>query len=362
MERVTVPIPGRSYDVVIGRGVVATAGEHLPDLGAATRAFVVADRAVAPAWFPSLEASLATRGLRSVLLSVPSGEDAKTLPAYATLLHQLATQEAHRDDLVVALGGGTTGDLAGFVASTYMRGVPFLQVPTTLTAQVDAAVGGKTAVNLPEGKNLVGTFAQPIGVIADVDALATLADRDYRSGLAEVAKYALTLDTEMLEELERDPAAVLRREPDVLERLVARCVAAKASAVVADETDRGLRMVLNYGHTLGHALERLESFAGRTHGEAIAIGMVFAGRLAEGRGVAGGGLAARTVRLLTALGLETAGDLPPVRDVLQALRMDKKFHAGVRFVLLEDVGRPIVVEGIGDDEIRGVLVEMGADG
>ena len=361
MERVTVPIPGRSYDVVIGRGVVDAAADHLPDLGRAAQAFVVTDRRVAEAWFPPLEASLNARGLRSVLLVVPSGEEAKSLAVYGTLLHQLATQEAHRDDLVVGLGGGTTGDLAGFVASTYMRGVPFVQVPTTLTAQVDAAIGGKTAVNLPEGKNLVGSFSQPIAVLADVGALATLADRDYRSGLAEVAKYGLTLDLELLAELERDPNPVLVRDEDALERLVARCVAAKAATVAADERDLGARLHLNYGHTLGHALERLDAFSGRTHGEAIALGMVFAGRLAEARRCAADGLAARTVRLLKALGLETAGSLPPVRDVLAALRMDKKFFGGVRFVLLEDVGRPVVVEGIADDEIRAVLVEMGAD-
>ena len=204
MERVTVPIPGRSYDVVIGSGVVASASDHLPDFPRAAQAFVVADRGVADSWFGPLAASLALRDLHAVLLAVPAGEEAKTMQVYGTLLHQLATQEAHRDDVVIALGGGTAGDLAGFVASTYMRGLPFVQIPTTLTAQVDAAIGGKTAVNLPEGKNLVGTFYQPVAVLCDVDALATLSDRDFRAGLAEVAKYALTLDLELLDQLERD--------------------------------------------------------------------------------------------------------------------------------------------------------------
>ncbi|MGZ8572096.1 MAG: 3-dehydroquinate synthase, partial [Actinomycetota bacterium] len=222
----TVPIPGRPYDVVIGRGVVRAAAQLLPDLGAATRAFVVADRMVADAWFRPLGDALRDRGLHPVLLGVPAGEEAKTLDVYATLLHQLATQEAHRDDLVVALGGGTTGDLAGFVASTYMRGLGLVQVPTTLTAQVDAAIGGKTAVNLPEGKNLVGTFYQPLVVLCDVDALSTLDDRDLRSGLAEVAKYALALDVELLAQLERDPTPVLQREPGAMAPLVARCVRA----------------------------------------------------------------------------------------------------------------------------------------
>jgi 3-dehydroquinate synthase len=361
LERVTVPIAGRSYDVAIGTGVVAAAGDLLPDLGTAARAFVVFDQAVA-AWLPVLDEALAGRGLRSYPLAVPSGEAAKSMDVYATLLHQLATQEAHRDDLVLALGGGTVGDLAGFVASTYMRGTRFAQVPTTLVAQVDAAIGGKTAVNLPEGKNLVGTFFQPVAVLSDVDALATLPDRDYRSGLAEVAKYALTLDVELLARLETDPAAVLAREPDALTALVARCVAIKARTVAADERDAGERLFLNYGHTLGHALERIDAFDGRSHGEAVAIGMVFAARLSERRAIAQPGLAARTVRLLSSLGLESGGPLPPVRDILAAFQMDKKYSGGVRFVMLEDVGRPRVVEGVGDEELATVLREMGATG
>lgn len=360
MVRVTVPIPGRSYDVYVGAGTIASVGSLLPELHGASTAFVVADHSVSVRWFEPLAASLGEAGLSTVLLAVPSGEDAKTLQVYETLLHQLATQEAHRDDLVIALGGGAVGDLAGFVASTYMRGVPFVQVPTTLLAQVDAAIGGKAAVNLPEGKNLVGTFAQPRLVIADVDTLATLSERDFRSGMAEVAKYALTLDRELLDMLERDPGSVLARDTGVLEPLVARCVTAKARIVAEDERDDGRRLVLNYGHTFGHALERLDAFAGRSHGEAVAVGMVFAARLAEARGVAPAGLAARTGRLLASFGLETDGSLPSPDDILSAFRLDKKYRGGVRFVLLEDVGRPVVVDDVTDDELRGVLQDMGA--
>ncbi|HEV2951586.1 MAG TPA: 3-dehydroquinate synthase, partial [Actinomycetota bacterium] len=298
-------------------------------------------------------------GLASVLLLVPVGEEAKSLRGYESLLRQLAGREAHRNDGILALGGGAVGDLAGFVASTYMRGVPFVQIPTTLTAQVDAAVGGKTAVNLPEGKNLVGTFAQPIAVLADVDVLATLDERDFRSGLAEVAKYALTLDDELLALLENDPAPVLARDVVVMEDVIARCVAAKARIVAEDERDASARQVLNYGHTLGHALERLDAFQGRTHGEAVAIGMVFAAMLAERRGLAPG-LSARTERLLRSLGLEAARPLPAAEDVLRCLRLDKKYRGGVRFVLLEQVGRPVVVDGVSDAEVGSILLEMGA--
>jgi 3-dehydroquinate synthase len=363
MERVKVDVPGRPYEVVIGAELMAAAGRYVPELPAAERAFVVADRAVADRWLGPLSQGLEDRGLGTVLLAVPSGEEAKSLAVYGALVHQLATQEAHRDDVVVALGGGTVGDLAGFVASTYMRGLSFVQVPTTLTAQVDAAVGGKTGVNLPEGKNLVGTFYQPRAVLCDITCLSSLEERDYRSGLAEVAKYALALDADLLAELERDPRPVLAREPQALERLVARCVAAKAQVVAGDEQDRSRRLYLNYGHTLGHALERLDSFAGRTHGEAIAAGMVFAARLAEARGLARDrDLTGRTVRLLSALGLETDGGLPGADRVLEAFRMDKKWSGGTRFVLLEDVGRPVVVTGVPDDEIERILRAMGAMG
>ena len=360
MERVNVAVPGRRYDVVVGADLLDDVGSLVPELPAASGAFVVIDSALDEGLVRRLTRGLAARDLRVVPLAVPAGEEAKTIRVYETLLHQLASQEAHRDDLVVALGGGSIGDLAGFVASTYMRGMPVVQVPTTLTGQVDSAIGGKTGVNLPEGKNLVGTFHQPLAVIADVTTLTTLPDRHYRTGLAEVAKYGLTLDLDLLARLEEDPGPILARDPEALEPLVARCVAAKARTVAVDERDTGARMILNYGHTLGHAIERLDAFTGRTHGEAIAIGMVFAARLAEARGFAEPGLAARTQRLLKALGLETQGPLPTVREVLDAFRMDKKFHGAVRFVLLEDVGRPVVVDDVAPEDLRAVLIEMGA--
>jgi 3-dehydroquinate synthase len=365
LVRVSVPIPGRTYEVVIGSDVIERAAELLPDLPGASAAFIVSDRAVADHWFEPLAESFRVLGLSVVPLTVPAGEDAKTLQVYGTLLHQLATQEAHRDDVVVALGGGATGDVAGFVASTYMRGIPFVQVPTTLTAQVDAAVGGKTGLNLPEGKNLVGTFAQPVGVLADVGVLRTLSDRDYRSGLAEVVKYGLAIDSELLDSLESDPGPVLDRDPVVLEHLVARCIGCKARTVAGDERDTAGRLVLNYGHTLGHALERLDAFSGRSHGEAIAVGMVFAARLAEARNLSEPGLAVRTKRLLSSFGLEVGGALPPARDIVAAFRLDKKFKAsksktGVRFILLEGVGRPVVVEDVPEAQVRQILYEMGA--
>lgn len=360
MRRVQVALPERGYEVVIGEGVIASAGTHLPALPRAETAFVVSDRTVAELWFEPLAESLRARDLYPVLLTVVQGEDAKTLQSLDALYRQLAVQEAHRDDVVVAMGGGAVGDLAGFLAATYMRGLAVVQVPTTLTAQVDASIGGKTAVNLPEGKNLVGAFHQPAVVLADVSALATLGDRDLRSGLAEVAKYGLALDLDLLKTLEGNLAPILAREPAVMEDLVARCAEAKAAAVVADERDSGQRLILNYGHTLGHALERLDSFAGRSHGEAIAVGMVFAARLSEALGMAGEGLAARHLRLLNSLGLEVTGALPPAGEIMHAFKMDKKYHGGVRFVLLEEVGLPKIVEDVPGEVIEAQLKEMGA--
>jgi 3-dehydroquinate synthase len=362
VERVTVPVPGRAYDVTIGTGLFRTATEHLPTFPGAERAFVIADRTASWSWFQPLADSLRDAGLAAVHLNVPSGEEAKTLSVYGALLRQLATQEAHRDDVVLALGGGAVGDTAGFVAATYMRGVPFVQIPTTLTAQVDAAIGGKTGVNLPEGKNLVGAFFQPVAVLEDVGALATLDERELRSGLAEVAKYGLTLDPAILALLDERLTDVFARDETVLEELVARCVRAKAATVAEDELDTGARLVLNYGHTLGHALERLEAFAGRSHGEAVAVGMVFAARLAEALGVAKPGLATRHERIVASLGLEADASLPDVEQILGAFRLDKKYRGGVRFVLLEDVGRPVIVDDVPEERLRAVLKEMGAQG
>jgi 3-dehydroquinate synthase len=360
--RVSVAVAGSSYDVVVGPSILEEAATCLPELEEVERGFVVADSTVAGAYLEGLAAGLEPLGLRVVHLGVPAGEEAKSLATVVALHRQLATQEAHRDDVVIALGGGSVGDLAGFVAATYMRGVRFIQVPTTLTAQVDAAIGGKTGVNLPEGKNLVGAFHQPVAVLADVTTLATLPEREFRSGLAEVAKYGLTLEPTLLEFLDGRLDAVLARDPLVMEDVVARCVRAKARVVAADERDRGARLVLNYGHTMGHALERLEEFSGRSHGEAVAVGMMFAARLAEAIGTARPGLSARHARTLSPLGLEPDGRLPASDRIVDAMRMDKKYRGGIRFVLLEDVGRAVVVDEVPEEVLVTVLKEMGAAG
>ena len=353
MIRVPVRLAGASYDVAIGAGLLARAGDALPDLPGAERAFVVAAQSVAALYLEPLEASL---DLPTVHLAVPEGESAKTLRTAEVLYEHLATQGAHREDPVLALGGGATGDVAGFVAATYMRGLPLVHLPTTLTAQVDASVGGKVGVNLPLGKNLVGAFHQPTAVLADVATLASLPEERFRSGLGEVAKYGLAVDPGILDLLERTHGAVTTRDPDALVDLVAACVRAKASVVAEDERDTGARAVLNYGHTLAHALERLQGYGGIGHGDAVAVGMAFAARLAAALGIASPDLLARHLRVLAALGLPHA---PPTLDpdeVLDAMRLDKKYRRGLRFVLLEEVGRPRLVE-VPTAAIRDALAE-----
>jgi 3-dehydroquinate synthase len=362
MVRVTVAVPGHAYDATIGAGILARADAHLPELEGAEKAFVVADPVVAGHHLATLATGLAPRDLSVIHLAVPEGEEAKSLQTMIALERQLAMQEGHRRDVVIALGGGAVGDVAGFVAATYMRGMRLVHAPTTLTAQVDASVGGKTAVNLPEGKNLVGAFHQPIAVLTDVATLVTLPDREFRSGLAEAAKVGLALDPEVLRTLEERLPEILRREAATMEELVASCVRVKAEIVAADERDEGARLVLNYGHTLGHALERLDAFTGRSHGEAISAGMVFAARLSEALELAPAGLVSRHTRLLASLGLEPGAGLPDADQVLAAMRMDKKYAGGIRFVLLEDLGRPVVVDDVSEDAIRTTLKEMGAPG
>ena len=354
MIRVPVAVPGREYEVVVGAGILDEAERFLPHMEGRDKAFIVADTTVAGLYQEPLADAMNRLGLTTVSLHVPQGEDAKTLQVAGVLYQQLALQEAHRGDVLLALGGGVTGDLTGFVAATYMRGLPVIQVPTTLLAQVDAAIGGKTAVNLPEGKNLVGAFHQPIAVLADVATLATLPDREFRSGLAEVAKYGLTIDPAILETLEAEADRVRDRDSGVLEDLVARCARAKAATVAADERDEGGRLLLNYGHTLGHALERIESYRGRSHGEAVAVGMVFAARLAESMGIGEPGLVAFHHRLLKGLGLDGTGPALDPDQVLEAMRLDKKYSTRPRFVLLEAVGRPRIVS-VDESVVREVL-------
>jgi 5-deoxy-5-amino-3-dehydroquinate synthase len=333
VRTIRVDLGPRSYDIVVGTGVLGRAAAMLPGRA---RVAVVSQAAVTEAWAWPLAAALQAGGADVRMFHMGGGEEAKNLTTVESLCRRFATWGLLRGDAVVALGGGVVGDTAGYAAASYHRGISYLQVPTTLLAQVDAAIGGKTGVNLPEGKNLVGAFHQPVGVVADVATLATLPEREYRAGLGEVTKYAFMGDQDLRRRLEDPPsaAALLARETDVIEEVVGRCAALKAAVVSADEHERtGLRATLNYGHTLAHALETGGRY-GLLHGEAVAVGLVFATELAAAIGRIDPTEVTRSRNMLVGLGLPTLAPANISGDELIALmRRDKKASGGLTFVL-----------------------------
>ena len=362
MRTVRVDLGDRSYDVVAGAGALAKAATLVPAIAGCERVAVVSDSNVDQAWGGAAEEALAPLGATGDVhrLVVPAGETSKSTEVAGRLLEDLARRRIRRGDLLVALGGGMAGDLGGFVASVYQRGMPFLQVPTSLLAQVDAAIGGKTAVNLTAGKNLVGTFYQPQAVLADTLTLATLPEREYVSGLAEVAKYGFSFDPSLLDLLESSLPAIRARDPEVLEAVVARSAAIKASVVATDERDvEDRRIMLNYGHTFAHALEALGRYEQWLHGEAVSVGLVFAAALARERGVLDAREAARHREVLALLGLPVSAAFDPA-EIARAWSMDKKYRGGVRWVLLNGLGNPVVTTGVGSPEISTAMSEVQA--
>ena len=344
------------YPVLIGTGLLERLDELLPPFPGAEAAAVVASPPLAEV-ARRVGRAVARRGLAVHHFEVPAGEAAKRLEVVAGLYQEMAAVPTRRADPVLAVGGGATTDVAGFAAATWLRGVPLVNLPTTVLGMVDAAVGGKTGVDLAEGKNLVGAFHQPVAVAADLDTLAGLPAAEVRSGLAEVAKAGLAGDPALAEALAAAAGPAAAGDPVALAPLVEGAVRVKAAVVGADEHEEAGegtvgRLLLNYGHTLGHALERLAGYRGLRHGEAVALGMVFAARVAEAIGLAEPGLADGHVRLLAALGLPVGGvDLDPDR-VLAAMATDNKQRRGLRLVLLRAPGRPQVVT----NPDRGVLV------
>ncbi|HTY16797.1 MAG TPA: 3-dehydroquinate synthase [Myxococcota bacterium] len=340
LRTVRVELGERSYPIRIGFDHLDAAGAAVAELTKARRAAVVSVPGVARRYAAPLERGLRAAGLRVRRLLVPDGERAKSLRQVARLYDALLDFDADRSTVVVALGGGVVGDLAGFVAATWLRGVPFVQVPTTLLAMADASVGGKVAVDLPRGKNLVGAFHQPRLVWIDVATLRTLPRRQRAAGLVEVIKHGAILDAGLFERFERDLERILELEPGPTVEVLERSCAIKAQVVSQDEREAGLRMLLNFGHTLAHAVETLKGYRGILHGEAVAIGMVFAARRSEALGHAPSGTAERIRALLARAGLPTEPPPYPRRAYLSALRVDKKRRdAHVRFVVLRGIGR-----------------------
>jgi 3-dehydroquinate synthase len=336
----------RSYPIRIQPGSLGELGEALVGELEATRAVVVTSARVAELHYGALATGLARTHVALERLLVPEGERAKTLRVASRLYDALLELGVTRDTVLIGLGGGATCDLAGFVASTFLRGLPLVQVPTTLLAQVDASVGGKTAVNHRRGKNLIGTFYQPRMVWIDPDVLATLPGRERRAGLAEVIKAAAIWDADFFKWLEENLDAMLALEREALHAAIARACEIKSEVVGLDEREAGLRALLNFGHTLGHAVELAGGLRRVRHGEAVAIGMAFAARLSERRGLAPAGTAARLVSLLERAGLPTALPDPETQRGAYArgISVDKKL-AGERvgFVVLREIGRAELV-------------------
>jgi 3-dehydroquinate synthase len=355
---IAVPLGERTYEIEVGSGNLGGLGGFLLARGRPGHAVIIVDETVRRLYGKSAAASLVQAGIRADLLAVPPGEPTKSVAQADSLWQKLFELDADRQTWIVAVGGGVVGDLAGFVAATYARGLSFVQVPTTLLAQVDSSVGGKVGVNLPGGKNLVGAFWQPRGVLCDVSTLATLPDREYRAGLAEVVKMAVILDPAFLGWLEQNLSDLVVRDAEALGHVVAACCGIKARVVTDDERERtGARAVLNYGHTFAHAFESVAGYGSILHGEAVAIGMDCAARLAERLGRVDRPFVERQRALLLGLGLPVE---PPQLDagaVLSAMSHDKKTeHGELVFILPLRLGEVERVRGVEPAEVRAVLI------
>jgi 3-dehydroquinate synthase len=340
LRTVRVELGDRSYPVRIGEETLARAGAEIARLTVARRAALVTVPTVGRRYATRVLRSLRRAGMQAKRIDVPDGDASKSLRQAGRLYDAFLEQGLDRGSVVVALGGGMVGDLAGFAAATYLRGVAFVQVPTTLLAMVDASIGGKVAVNLPQGKNLVGAFHQPRLVWVDVATLRSLPQRQLAAGFAEIVKAAALWDADFFARLECDAEDLLALEPRKLLPVVERACAIKAEVVRRDEREGGLRMLLNLGHTLGHAVEALQGYRGVLHGEAVAMGMVYAARRSEELGLAPAGTAERVEGLLQRFGLPTVLPARPRKAYLEALRVDKKsLDSRIRYIALRRIGK-----------------------
>jgi 3-dehydroquinate synthase len=361
VRTVPVPLGERAYDVLIGPGLVAKAGDLIGGR-LKGRCAIVTDENVAPRHLDVLKASLDTAGRCKGAVVLPAGESTKSFAHLARLSDELLGMGLERGDLVVALGGGVIGDLAGFAAAVLRRGVRFVQIPTSLLAQVDSSVGGKTGINTSHGKNLIGAFHQPSLVLADTAVLDTLPEREMRAGYAEVAKYGLLGNPDFFHWLEDNAADVLARRPQPLTHAIATSVAMKAEIVVRDETETGDRALLNLGHTFGHALEAFTGYSARLlHGEAVAIGMVLAFRLSEQLDLCPPQTAARVAAHLRKAGLPTViadipGDRPDAATMVRLMGQDKKVRDGrLTFILVRGIGQAFVSRDVGASQVETFL-------
>jgi len=345
----TVELGDRSYPIFIGRGLLGGSFD-LARYVTGNDCLIVTNKTVAPLYLQQLRADL--DGCSIGVLELPDGEEFKTLETATSILDALVQARAGRDTTVIALGGGVVGDITGFAAACYMRGVAFIQVPTTLLAQVDSSVGGKTGVNHPKGKNLIGAFHQPKIVLIDTDTLSTLPDRELRAGLAEVIKHGAIADRAFFEWLELNMEALLAKDPDALAHAVQRSCEIKAEVVAADERESGRRAILNFGHTFGHAIEHCQGYGDWLHGEAVAAGMVMAGELSG----LDGDDKLRLQRLVASAGLPTAPPSAGSKVLRDAMGLDKKVqHKQMRFVLLKALGESYITSDYDEAHLLRIL-------
>jgi len=360
MNQVVVDLGDKSYPVHIGNGLLTDLGPVLPEEARGAKVAVITNPTVNELYGIRIKDGLLKAGCEVVVLEMPDSETAKSMREAERLHNLLVDSGLDRTSCVLALGGGVVGDVAGFVAATYMRGIGLINVPTTLLSQVDSAIGGKTGVDLETGKNLVGAFHQPRAVLSDIITLTTLPEEEFRSGLAEVVKYGVILDSEFYLWLEENSHRVLGWDPEALLHVVTRCSQLKAGVVAEDEREHGRRAILNFGHTLGHALEAASGYS-MGHGEAVAVGMVFAARLSAARGNAGDRDLERLERLLHSYGLPTSldGSVLNPDDILAYMGADKKARSGkLRFVVNKGIGEAEMVDDIPQGLIADTLKGM----
>jgi 3-dehydroquinate synthase len=359
MKTIRVRLKERSYDILVGKGLLKSCGRQLKSLDIGKDAVVITNSRVATLFKKPLIKSLRSSGFTALILTVPDSEKAKSIRTLMSIIDHISRYDVGRRIFILALGGGVVGDVAGFAAATYKRGIPYIQVPTTLLAQVDSSIGGKTAVDLPVAKNMVGAFYQPRLVISDTQALKTLPAKQIKSGIAEVIKYGVIRDRGLFEFLEENREKILGLDEGSLEFIVSRSTSIKADIVSKDEFDRKkIRAVLNFGHTIGHAVEAASGYSGYSHGEAVAIGMAVASKISERLGILPSKDAARIIALIKKFGLPTRirKDLD-FSDIYSAHQHDKKFSKTNCLVLPSRIGHARVMEDVPDNVIRKVIKE-----
>lgn len=323
---------GRSYKIHIERGIISDAGRYVREISGAVRAVVISDSNVAPLYAQTVMDSLEANGFESSLFTFPAGETSKRLSTIEAMYDFLCDKGMTRTDIIVALGGGVTGDMAGFAAASFLRGIDFVQIPTSLLSQVDSSVGGKTGVDLSYGKNLVGAFWQPSVVLIDPDTLETLPEKFFRDGMGEVIKYGCIRSASLFEKLEKQNAR------DIIDEIIYECVSIKRDVVENDERDTGERAILNFGHTFGHAIEKLGNYSAITHGEAVAVGAAMLTKITESKGLTKAGTSQRLCSLLEKYSMPLKADYP-VADIVAATRGDKKSSGrSLSFVFLDEIG------------------------